>query len=198
MRGGGKFGEGLGALGLVVGAQHGEHASIATGRGSGIVKDQVAGRADLIAVAVVERGGFLRAQQLGKAFAIDLGLIGAVEKAGDLFMGGQVFARDVDELKAGDAIDLQLATITGKETHAFAQQENNDQKKNENRESGIRCEEEPDRPFKGKTPPLEAMATGFGLGIWGNHAGLAKWSADSGFRQANETGIAGSATMPVC
>ena len=198
MRGGGKIGEGLGALGLVVGAQHSEHAFIATSRGSGIVEDQIAGRADLFAEAAVERGGFLRASQFGKAFAIDLGLIGTVEKTGDLFVGAEVLARDIDELKAGDAIDLQLAAVTWKEPESFAQEENNDQKKNENRESGIRCEEEPDRPFKGKTPPLEAMATGFGLGIWGNHAGLAKWSADGGFRQANETGIAGSATMPVC
>ena len=61
--GGGKIGEGLGALGLVVGAQHSEHAFIATSRGSGIVEDQVAGRADLIAEGAVERGSFLRAKQ---------------------------------------------------------------------------------------------------------------------------------------
>ena len=197
VRGGGKIGEGLAALRFVVGAQHSEHAFIATSRGSGIVEDQIAGRADLFAEAVVESGGFLRASQLGKALAIDLGLIGAIEQTRDLLVGGEIFARDIDKLESCDAIHFQLAAVTRKETQALAKKENNDQQQNENCEPGIRSKEEPDRPLKGKTLSLKAVATGFGGWIGGNHAGLAKWSADGGFGQANETGIAGSATMPV-
>ena len=77
-------------------------------------------------------------------------------------MGGEVLSGNIDELKSGDAIDLKLPLIAGEKSQTFLEQENDDERENDDGQSGVGCEEVLDRPLVRETPLLEAVGRSIG------------------------------------
>ena len=157
VRGGGQRGEGFEFLFVEVGLEGGEHLRVGGNLGLGVAEDEIAGGAGLVGVSVEKRAGFLRAAHLGGAFAVDFGVIRAVEHAGELLVGAEIFPREIDEFETGDAINLQFALVAGEESEAFLEQENDDEREDDDGQPGVGGEEELDRLFAGEAPFLETV-----------------------------------------
>ena len=157
VRGGGQRGEGLEFLLVEIGPEGGEHLRVGSDLGLGVAEDQVAGGAGLVGVGVEKRAGFLRAAQFFGALAIDFGVIRAVEHAGELLVGRQVFPGEIDEFEAGDAVNLQFPLVTGEKPEPFLEQENDDEREDDDGQPGVGREEELDRLFAGEAPFLETV-----------------------------------------